>query len=78
MNIVVYTKAKCPNCESAKLVLQMKDLKYTEVKIDSEVDRLAFYAKCGESVRQMPQIFINDQRVGGLAGLQEALKQLEK
>jgi glutaredoxin 3 len=28
-------------------------------------------------LRQMPQIFINDQRVGGLAGLQAALKQLE-
>jgi glutaredoxin len=27
--------------------------------------------------RQMPQIFINDQRVGGLAGLQAALKKLE-
>jgi glutaredoxin 3 len=26
--------------------------------------------------RQMPQIFFNDQRVGGLAGLQAALKQL--
>lgn len=76
MNITVYTKSKCPNCESAKLVLQMKDLKYTEVKIDSEADRLAFYAKCGESVRQMPQIYINDQRVGGLAGLQAALKEM--
>jgi glutaredoxin 3 len=27
--------------------------------------------------RQMPQIFIDGQRVGGLAGLQAALKQLE-
>jgi glutaredoxin len=27
--------------------------------------------------RQMPQIFINDQRVGGLAGLQAALQKLE-
>jgi glutaredoxin 3 len=26
--------------------------------------------------RQMPQIFINDQRVGGLAGLQAALEQV--
>jgi hypothetical protein len=27
-------------------------------------------------VRQMPQVFINDQRVGGLAGLQAALAQM--
>lgn len=26
--------------------------------------------------RQMPQIFIDNQRVGGLAGLQAALKQM--
>jgi glutaredoxin len=28
-------------------------------------------------VRQMPQIFIDGQRVGGLAGLHEALKQIK-
>jgi glutaredoxin 3 len=27
-------------------------------------------------IRQMPQIFIEGQRVGGLAGLQAALKEL--
>jgi len=27
-------------------------------------------------VRQMPQVFINDQRVGGYAGLQAALAQM--
>src|SRR3989344_5141227 len=47
-----------------------------EIKIDDEAERLAFYAKCGPSVRQMPQIFINNQRVGGLAGLQAALAQI--
>lgn len=29
-------------------------------------------------LRQMPQIFINDQRVGGLAGLQAALKKIDE
>jgi glutaredoxin len=37
---------------------------------------MAFYERCGPSVRQMPQVFINDQRVGGVAGLQAALGQL--
>jgi hypothetical protein len=27
--------------------------------------------------KQMPQIFINDQRVGGLAGLREALNKID-
>jgi glutaredoxin 3 len=53
-------------------------LAYEEIKLDDEADRMAFYEKCGPSVRQMPQIFINDQRVGGLAGLQAALAQMSQ
>ena len=58
------------------MVLKTKSLAFEEIKIDSEEERMAFYEKCGPSVRQMPQIFINDQRVGGLTGLQAALAQL--
>ena len=76
LKIVVYSKSACPQCESAKMVLKTKSLAYEEIKIDDEAERLAFYDKCGPAVRQMPQVFINDQRVGGLTGLQAALKQL--
>jgi glutaredoxin len=76
LKIVVYSKSACPQCESAKMVLKSKSLAFEEIKIDGEAERMAFYEKCGPSVRQMPQIFINDQRVGGLAGLQAALVQL--
>ena len=74
--ITVYSKSACPQCESAKMLLKSRSLPYEEIKIDDEAERLAFYAKCGPSVRQMPQIFINNQRVGGLAGLQAALAQI--
>jgi glutaredoxin 3 len=76
LNIVVYSKSACPQCDSAKMILKSKSLAYEEVRIDDEAERLAFFEKCGPSVRQMPQIFINEQRVGGLAGLQAALAQL--
>ena len=76
LRVTVYSKSACPQCESAKMLLKTKSLEFEEIKIDDEAERLAFYAKCGPSVRQMPQIFINDQRVGGLAGLQAALTQL--
>ena len=74
--IVVYSKSACPQCESAKMLLKSRALAYEEIKIDDEAERIDFYEKCGPSVRQMPQIFINDQRVGGLAGLQAALAEL--
>lgn len=44
--------------------------------MDTESVRQAFQFAYPD-VRGMPQIFINDQRVGGLLGLQHALKQLE-
>ena len=76
LKITVYSKSTCPQCESAKMLLKSRAMDFEEIKIDDEAERLAFYEKCGPSVRQMPQIFINDQRVGGLAGLQAALAQL--
>ena len=76
LKITVYSKSACPQCESAKSLLKARSLPYEEIKIDDEAERLAFYAKCGPAVRQMPQVFINDQRVGGVTGLQAALKQL--
>jgi glutaredoxin 3 len=76
LDIVVYSKSACPQCDSAKMLLKARALPYEEITIDDEAARLAFFEKCGPSVRQMPQIFINRQRVGGLAGLQAALAQI--
>ena len=75
MNIFIYTKSKCPNCVAAKQLLKSKGLKFIENDMDTESVRQAFHFAYPD-VKQMPQIFINDQRVGGLAGLQQALKDL--
>jgi len=75
LNITMYTKANCPNCTTAKLVLDSVGLKYADVDVEVG-DRLANLLREFPDARQMPQIFIDDQRVGGLAGLQVALKQL--
>jgi glutaredoxin 3 len=75
LEIVVYGKRACPQCDTAKRLLDSRGLPFEVVQIDDEAERLAFYERCGPSVRQMPQIFINDQRVGGVAGLQAALAQ---
>ena len=76
MNIHIYSKSNCPNCVAAKNLLKLKGLEYTEFDADIyDAELIAKFEKLG--VRQFPQIFIDDQRVGGLAGLQAALKQLE-
>jgi glutaredoxin 3 len=76
MNIFIYTKSACPNCVAAKQLLKSKGLRFIENNMEDAGVRLAFEFAYPD-LRQMPQIFINDQRVGGLAGLQAALKQLE-
>jgi len=76
IDILIYTKSNCPNCTSAKMVLKMNDLPYRELSVDSEENR-TLLMKEDANARQMPQIFINGQRVGGLAGLQAALKQIK-
>jgi glutaredoxin 3 len=73
MNIVIYTKSSCLNCTTAKQLLKSEGLEYTEWDVEKDPDVLA---RLSPDQRQMPQIWIDDQRVGGLAGLQAALKQL--
>lgn len=75
MNIVVYTKSGCQNCVTAKRLLDSKGIGYSEMDCDDYVVQAAMFYSYPEA-RQMPQIFINNQRVGGLAGLQAALKEL--
>ncbi len=75
MKITMYTKSQCPNCVSAKTLLKSKNLEFTEVNLDDDSKRAEFNLLYPD-VRQMPQIFINNQRVGGFVGLQAALKQV--
>lgn len=77
LKIAVYSKSACPQCDTVKSLLKARNLAFEEILIDDEEQRLAFYAKCGPAVRQMPQVFINDQRVGGVEGLRAAFAQLK-
>lgn len=75
MNIVVYTKSGCVNCTTAKRLLDSKGIGYEERDIEAPLWFETLNMLYPEA-RQMPQIFIQGQRVGGLAGLQAALKEL--
>jgi glutaredoxin 3 len=75
MNIIIYSKSNCPNCTAAKRLLDDKGIGYEEFTADGMTPE-AIEVVCGLGIRQMPQIFIEGQRVGGLAGLQAALKEL--
>ena len=63
--IEVYSTAVCPYCVSAKNLLKSRGLEWTEVRVDTDpAQREAMLARSGGR-RTVPQIFINDQHVGG-------------
>ena len=75
MKITLYSKSGCPLCVQAKNLLRSKGLNYFEINCDNPYEFDGLRERHPEA-RQLPQIFIDGQRVGGLAGLQAALKQV--
>ena len=69
MNIVVYSKNNCVWCDRAKNLLNSVDLSFNEIDLSDDIKRNEFYKKIGEGVKTVPQIFIDDIRVGGFPEL---------
>jgi glutaredoxin 3 len=62
--IVMYTKEHCPYCDNAKAFLKSKQLAFTEIRVDLDSAKLAEMIKLSGR-RSVPQIFVNDQAIGG-------------
>lgn len=63
--VELYTKGYCPYCRRAKALLGDKGVEYTEYPIDKQPelrDEMIERANGGYTV---PQIFINEQHIGG-------------
>jgi len=70
MNAVIYTKSACPFCVSAKQLLEMKNIPYTEINIESE-GNLKVLMEVVPGAKTVPQIFIDNEYVGGFKQLKE-------
>ena len=68
--IEVYTTDYCPYCVKAKSLLKNKNADFTEIKVKTDQDRLDLVKKAN-GMRTVPQIFINDQHIGGFDDLQK-------
>lgn len=63
-DIVVYTTKVCPYCVRAKQLLERKGASYKEVDVSHDQEaRMALVERTKQ--RTVPQIFINDQHIGG-------------
>lgn len=67
--ITMYTRTVCPYCEQAKALLTSKNIEYKAVNIEEDVDARNFLVAQG--LRSVPQIYEDDQLIGGFDKLKE-------
>ncbi len=63
--VEIYTWQTCPFCIRAKLLLWWKGVSFTEYKIDGDGAARVKMATRANGRRSVPQIFVNNQHVGG-------------
>jgi glutaredoxin 3 len=63
--VEVYVTQTCPYCVKAKNLLDLKGVKYSVIDVTGDDDARIALVKKAEGRRTVPQIFINDQPVGG-------------
>jgi glutaredoxin 3 len=63
--VEIYTWQMCPFCIRAKQLLKAKGVEFTEYSIDGDEAARSKMAQRANGRRSVPQIFINDQHIGG-------------
>jgi ribonucleoside-diphosphate reductase beta chain len=77
MEVLIYTKSNCPFCEKAKAWFTQHGHTYTQIVLDDEEQRLAFYQRL-PNARSVPQIFIDGKHVGTYNDLMKIADKLVK
>lgn len=62
---LIYTTNTCPYCTKAKILLQQKNISYSEINITNNQELRDQMIKISGGRKTVPQIFINDQHIGG-------------
>ena len=71
MEIVIYSKNNCIYCNKAKALVKNLGLEYEEKKLEEFDSPQAMLEDIGKNVRQMPQIKIDGELIGGYNQLVE-------
>ena len=68
--VVMYSTRFCPYCVRARTLLEKKGVEFTDIRVDAEPKlREEMVKRAGRS--SVPQIFIDDEHVGGCDDLYE-------
>ena len=70
VKVEMYSTAMCPYCQRAKHLLDKKGVSYAEYRVDLH-DGLRIEMEQRSKRYTVPQIFINDQHIGGFDDMAE-------
>lgn len=71
--VVIYTKESCPYCRMTKELLSSRQQSFEEISIDQDPTKLDEMIRLSQR-RTVPQIFINDESIGGYDDLARLVK----
>jgi glutaredoxin 3 len=66
--VLVYTTEYCPYCIRAKALLSRKNVAFTEVSVEDR-PQLRSWLASASGQRTVPQIFINNEPIGGFTDM---------
>ena len=72
-HIEIYTKNLCVFCDRAKNFFQSRNLNFNEYNVFLNPAYLDLMLKRSNGQRTMPQIFINNQHIGGFDDLKKII-----
>lgn len=73
MKARIISKDQCPYCVKAKELLKIKNIEFEEQKIHVDIMVEEFLSLVPEGTRTVPQIWLDDEYVGGYTQLAERL-----
>ena len=64
LDVLIYTTKDCSYCKKAKLIFKKFKIKYNEIIIEDELDRIEM-SKLSNGKKTVPQIFMKNKHIGG-------------
>ena len=73
MKAIVWSKDSCPFCVQAKALLEARGIEYEERNVSKNWTKEQLLEAVPDA-RTLPQIFLDDQHIGGFTELKKHLK----
>ena len=71
--VTIYTTTYCGYCRAAKQLLENEEVPFTEIDVTDDIEKRKWLEQI-TGHRTVPQIFIDDQSIGGYTDLSELIK----